>query len=108
MTTRVPARKIDSILIVGAGVFGLSTAIELNKRGYENVTVLDRYLPPVVDGSSVDISRVIRTDYADPLYGKMAREALDGWQGEYKDFYYHSGFVMLAENGGHSYIEKSQ
>ncbi|KAE8323553.1 FAD dependent oxidoreductase-domain-containing protein [Aspergillus sergii] len=26
--------KTDSILIVGAGIFGLSTALELNKRGY--------------------------------------------------------------------------
>lgn len=108
MTTRSPVSKDEHILIVGAGVFGLSTALELKKRGYSHVTVLDRYLPPVIDGSSVDISRVVRTDYADTLYGKMAREAYQGWVGEYKDHYHHSGFVMLADQQGNSYIEKSK
>jgi sarcosine oxidase/L-pipecolate oxidase len=69
MTSRKPVAKNESIVIVGAGVFGLSTALELKNRGYQNVTVLDRYLPPVIDGSSVDISRVIRVEYADPLNG---------------------------------------
>jgi NADPH-dependent glutamate synthase beta subunit-like oxidoreductase len=34
--------KQDPIAIVGAGVFGLSTALNLAKRGYSNVTVYDR------------------------------------------------------------------
>ncbi|KAK9799163.1 putative FAD dependent oxidoreductase domain-containing protein [Seiridium cardinale] len=108
MTTRKPASKDEHVLIVGAGVFGLSTALELKKRGYHHVTVLDPYLPPVLDGSSVDISRVIRADYADPLYGKMAREAYEGWVGEYRGYYHHSGFVMLANQQGNPYIEKSK
>jgi len=109
MTTRPPVGPDDPIVIVGAGVFGLSTALDLTKRGYRNVTVLDRYLPPAVDGSSVDISRVIRVEYADPLYGKMAREAMEGWLDQYKDAYYQSGFVMLADQkAGHSYLQKTQ
>lgn len=106
MGLHTPTTKED-VLIVGAGVFGLSTALELKKRGYESVTVLDRYLPPVVDGSSVDISRVVRSDYADPLYAKMAREAYDGWTSEYSEFFHRSGFVMLADKPGNRYIEKS-
>lgn len=95
------------ILIVGAGVFGLSTALELASRGYENVTVLDRYPPPVPDGSSVDISRVIRTEYADPVYSQMAQEAMHGWKTEYRDYYHHSGFAMLSETSQNPYIEKT-
>lgn len=34
--------KTDPILIVGAGVFGLSTALHLGQRGYTNITVLDK------------------------------------------------------------------
>lgn len=34
--------KDAPILIVGAGVFGLSTALHLGKRGYKNVTVIDK------------------------------------------------------------------
>lgn len=107
MTDRTPPSKTETILVVGAGVFGLSTALELKSRGYQNVTVLDRYLPPVPDGSSVDISRIIRTDYADPLYTRMAQEALEGWKTEYKNYYHHSGFVMLSETFSNPYIEKS-
>lgn len=107
MTPKKAVSKDESILIVGAGVFGLSTALELKKRGYLDVTVIDRYLPPVIDGSSVDISRVIRVDYADPLYAQMAREAYEGWTTTYKDHYYSSGFVMLAQQPGHPYIERS-
>ncbi|KAI4595543.1 hypothetical protein KJ359_006889 [Pestalotiopsis sp. 9143b] len=108
MANGAPVRHDEHILIVGAGVFGLSTALELKKRHYVHITVLDRHFPPVLDGSSVDISRVIRTDYADPLYGRMAKEAYQGWVGEYRDYYHHSGFVMLANKPGHAYLEKSK
>ncbi|KAL6849409.1 hypothetical protein ACO1O0_008949 [Amphichorda felina] len=106
MTSRSPVAKHEPILVVGAGVFGLSLALELKKRGYQDVTVLDRYMPPVVDGSSVDISRVIRVDYGDQLYGSMAREAHEGWTTEYQDHYHSTGFVMLSNKGGNSYMEK--
>ncbi|KAF5005370.1 hypothetical protein FDECE_8182 [Fusarium decemcellulare] len=99
--------KDDTIVIIGAGVFGLSTALELKKRGYRDVTVLDRFQPPVVDGSSVDISRIIRVEYADELYGKMAREALQGWTTNYKDHFHASGFVMLGESGN-PYLTKTK
>ncbi|KAJ5755688.1 L-pipecolate oxidase [Penicillium manginii] len=103
----MPASKNDSIIIVGAGVFGLSTALELKQRGYSNITVLDRYTPPAVDGSSVDISRIIRIDYADPVYCKMAAEAYKGWKTEYSDHYYESGFALLSETPNNDWITKS-
>ncbi|KAM3508151.1 hypothetical protein MY10362_001356 [Beauveria mimosiformis] len=97
MSPKPPPAKADSIIIVGAGVFGLSTALELAQRGYTNVTVLDRFVPPAVDGSSVDLSRIIRFDYGDRLYGIMAREAVAGWAADYPDHYHQSGFLMLNE-----------
>lgn len=100
--------KNESLLVVGAGVFGLSTALELKSQGYNNVVVADRHLPPVKDGSSVDVSRVIRTDYADELYHRMAREAYNSWrEGKYRQDFHETGFVMLAESSGQSYLEKS-
>ncbi|KAJ1329720.1 sarcosine oxidase-like protein [Microdochium nivale] len=78
---RPKPRHDEPILIIGAGVFGLSLAHELARnRGYTNVTVLDRALPPVPDGSSVDISRIVRSEYADPVYTRMAKEALVEWR----------------------------
>lgn len=37
----------SKIIIIGAGVFGLTTAYELAKEGYQDITVLDRHVPPV-------------------------------------------------------------
>ncbi|OKL59921.1 hypothetical protein UA08_04652 [Talaromyces atroroseus] len=100
--------KDASIIIVGAGVFGLTLAHELCKRGYIRVTVLDRHLPPVPDGSSVDISRVIRSDYADAQYMQMAIEAVAGWESEYSRYYHETGILIVSDDGGHSYLNKAK
>ena len=51
--------KQDSpIVIVGAGCFGLSTAYHLLKRGFTNVTVLDRAETlPAKDAASTDLNK---------------------------------------------------
>lgn len=50
--------KNESILIVGAGCFGVSTAYHLLQRGYTNVTVVDRAETlPAPDGASNDLNR---------------------------------------------------
>lgn len=99
--------KSKPVLIVGAGVFGLSTALELKNRGYGDVTILDRHTPPVPDGSSVDISRIIRPDYADPLYSKMGVECIARWETDYSRFFHRTGFVLLSSGeNGHPYIEQ--
>ena len=99
-----------TILIVGGGVFGLSTALELSYRGYKNITVLDRHLPPVPDGSSVDTSRAIRPDYADEFYARMGLEALDGWKNEYSEFFNRSGLLCVQSQGStvNPYIDQSK
>lgn len=42
-----PINKDTKIVIVGAGVFGLSTAKQLALEGHHDVLVLDRHTPPV-------------------------------------------------------------
>jgi glycine/D-amino acid oxidase-like deaminating enzyme len=61
------------IVIVGAGVFGLTAAIELKKRQKEaKICVLDTGPVPHRHAASTDISKVIRMDYgADELYIEM-------------------------------------
>ncbi|PYH81091.1 FAD dependent oxidoreductase [Aspergillus uvarum CBS 121591] len=107
----IPPSKSAAIVIVGAGVFGLSTALELTRRGYTNITVLDRHLAPVPDGSSVDVSRIIRADYADVFYARMALDALqNGWHGEYAPYFYQSGLMCTQTQGSgeHEYIAQSK
>ncbi|KAI5204439.1 fructosyl amino acid oxidase [Aureobasidium subglaciale] len=102
--------KDGSIVIVGAGVFGLSTALELKRRGYSDITILDRHLPPVPDGSSVDISRIVRPDYADDFYARMGVAALEVWQEEYPAFFHRSG-LLCAQSGrefGNAYLKEAR
>ena len=103
-----PPSKTQPILIIGAGVFGLTTALELSKRGYNNITILDRTLPPVPDGSSVDVSRIIRPDYADSFYAQMGLDALTGWKQEFAPFFHHSGLLCVQSQGSAEYLEQAR
>lgn len=60
----------ESVIVVGAGVFGLSTALAISKRHPSTqVTVIDRLTPPVEDGTSVDTTRCIRSGKPRPARG---------------------------------------
>lgn len=92
------------MIIIGAGEFGLSLALELSRTSeaheYKSITILDREMPPVTGGSSVDINRIMRPDYADAKYMQMGFEALNEWQRSklYRDHYYQSHIVLMAPN----------
>ena len=105
------------ILIIGAGVFGLSTALSfLEREAYNDsiITVIDsaEVLPNPV-GSSVDASRIIRADYANLTYSKLACLAQEhwrdqspsGWGGEGR--YTQTGFVLLGEEGQAQYVHEA-
>ena len=50
-------RKEETVLIVGGGCFGISTAYHLLKRGFKSVTVVDRSnVLPAPDAASTDLS----------------------------------------------------
>jgi sarcosine oxidase/L-pipecolate oxidase len=62
---------------------------------------------PVPDGSSCDISQVIRSHYADPFYAALAKEALQAWRdGPFAHFYHTSSFVLATESQPDAYLEK--
>ena len=101
-----------TILIVGAGIFGTSTAyhLSLNGKNSSNVTLLDRAsfpAPPASDqdhhplGASADINKIVRTDYSTSFYMSLAYEAIDAWSTwpVLKQFYHPTGWVMLDEKG---------
>ncbi|KAI9864339.1 MAG: hypothetical protein M1813_003259 [Trichoglossum hirsutum] len=107
-----PLGKPSSILIVGSGVFGLSTALALSRRpGYSQttITVLDKSPFPSPDGSSIDSSRIIRADYSDPAYASLAAEAQALWRGNWGEEgrYSESGLVVVADEGKTDYVWKS-
>ncbi|EKV04227.1 putative sarcosine oxidase [Penicillium digitatum] len=72
------------IVVVGAGVFGLSTALHLARRGYKNVTILDREAYDQTGytsaAASADQNKIIRASYGtQKLYESLAFKALDLW-----------------------------
>lgn len=87
------------VIIVGAGVFGLSTAWHLLQRGY-SVTVLERASEvPARDSAGYDLNKIVRSSYADKFYTDFAREAIDLWKkDEWEGCYHECGvFVPLAD-----------
>src|SRR5215831_10283745 len=68
------------ILVVGAGIFGITTALELKTRGY-HVAVLDPGPLPHPLAASTDISKVVRMEYgADEVYMALGERAIAGWR----------------------------
>lgn len=73
-----------NVIIVGAGCFGLSTALYLLKddggNSY-NVTIIDASPTiPAPDAASSDLNKVVRSTYADPYYTRLAKEAISLWK----------------------------
>ena len=89
-----------SILIAGAGAFGLSTALELRGRGH-SVTVVDPGPVPHPLAASNDVSRMVRMDYADDqLYSDLGAEAIAEWhvwnERAGRLLYHEDGFLVLT------------
>ena len=61
------------IIIVGAGAWGLSTALHLNASGYRNVTVFDRSEAiPSTYSAANDLNKIVRAEYEDLFYADLA------------------------------------
>lgn len=99
-----------SILIVGGGTFGTSTAYHLAQRGYQKITVLDRSAPPSEIAAGNDINKIVRADYPEPLYARLATEATKLWrdpEGLYQGLYHRCGWILAASDSSVSWIEES-
>jgi monomeric sarcosine oxidase len=69
------------IVIVGAGIVGLSTAYALLKQGMKQVIVLEQVAVDHRGGTSCGMSRLLRFEYgADALYSEMVQLSLKRWR----------------------------
>ncbi|KAI0317136.1 FAD dependent oxidoreductase [Amylostereum chailletii] len=91
----------DKVVIVGAGCFGISAAYHLLKRGYPDVTVIDRSkVLPAPDAASTDLNKVVRTSYPDEFYTKLARAARESWKDTDRwGRAYHESGVLVTGSG---------
>jgi sarcosine oxidase / L-pipecolate oxidase len=95
------SKPTQSIIVVGAGIFGVMAAIELRRRGY-TVSLFDPGPLPHPHAASTDISKVIRMDYgADEGYMAWMESAFEGWDRWNRQWdeppYHQTGFVIMSK-----------
>ena len=111
------------VLVIGGGIFGVTTALELQARRCK-VTLTDPGPLPHPLAESTDISKIVRCDYgADEDYTALAERSLDGWRRWNADWpvprfhetgvsfltrdpmqpggFEHDSFTLLARRGHH-------
>ncbi|KAI4613041.1 hypothetical protein J4E80_007097 [Alternaria sp. BMP 0032] len=111
MASSASLERPSSILIVGSGAFGLSTAYSLCKNPQykdTSITVVDRQPFPTPDGSSIDASRIIRPDYAAARYTRLATVAQNRWRTDFATEHYHEvGLCVTAWGPEQKYVSSS-
>ena len=102
LVTSAAANSDRSIAIIGAGMFGVTAAIELRRRGW-TVSLFEPGPIPRDTAASTDISKVVRMDYgADEFYTALGEVALVGWDlwnAQWGGRLYHEdGFLLLSRS----------
>ncbi|GBE89546.1 predicted protein [Sparassis crispa] len=109
------------VLIVGAGIFGLSTGYYLAEDGYD-VTLFDQHpydseqgytYVPTSTAASVDPNKVFRASYGDELhYQRLAYEARDVWKrwnaerGPGRELFVESGMLRIQSSSTLDDVER--
>ncbi|KAL8759836.1 MAG: hypothetical protein Q9199_000483 [Rusavskia elegans] len=99
---------MPSYIIVGAGVFGVSTAYHLKKQiPSASVTLIDRTDPPCPVAASHDINKIVRADYEDIFYCSLGLETLHAWKTDpfFKKWFHPAGLLTVTD-GKSRLIEK--
>ncbi|HET9418344.1 MAG TPA: FAD-dependent oxidoreductase [Chthoniobacterales bacterium] len=87
------------VIVVGAGINGVTAAIELKKRGHE-VTLIDSGPLPHPLAASTDISKAVRASYGpDEDYTELVERAVPLWRKWNEAFgtklYHETGFLFM-------------
>ncbi|TWU70893.1 hypothetical protein ED733_001588 [Metarhizium rileyi] len=90
-----------SYIIVGAGIFGVSTAYHLIRKYPEaSVTLVDRdaFDADKRVAASWDWNKVMRADYDDPVYCELALEAQDVFTSDplWKPYFHQTGLYWMC------------
>ncbi|KAH9887496.1 FAD dependent oxidoreductase [Xylariomycetidae sp. FL2044] len=128
--------KESPIIIVGAGVFGLSSALHLSQAGYKDITVFDKQpyatnaysMADGADAASADLNKVLRMSYGDEVaYQRLAFDGVRTWEAWNRQIraaaaapgdlprglaptdrvWNNCGFLRLSLDGGLSGIERA-
>ncbi len=92
---------MPKVIVVGAGINGVTSAIELRKRGYKVVLADPGPLPHPLAASN-DISKAVRAAYGpDEEYTALAERCIDiwkTWNAEFRiELYHETGVLFVCE-----------
>jgi glycine/D-amino acid oxidase-like deaminating enzyme len=94
---------MSTVIVVGAGINGVTAATELKKRGHE-VMLIDPGPLPHPLAASTDISKAVRAAYgADEDYTELAERSIKLWRKWNEEFgiqLYHETGVMFVRRRG--------
>lgn len=97
--------KESSILIVGGGTWGCSTALHLARRGYTNVTVLEAHPIPSPISAGNDVNKIMEegepseTDTEEQyVWNRLHQITTKYWKEDevFKAFYHPTGIIFSA------------
>jgi sarcosine oxidase len=91
---RVKEAGLASIVVIGAGLAGASSAWRLAQAGHE-VVVLEQATPAHRYGSSHGSARIFRYSYAERMYVDLVKESVRGWA----ELEASSNSVLLTRTG---------
>ncbi|KAL3481718.1 FAD dependent oxidoreductase [Aspergillus californicus] len=96
----------SSILIIGGGTWGCSTALHLARRGYKNVKVLDPYDIPSPIAAGNDVNKIMEhkelkngiSDARSIAFAACSRAALVGWKNDpvFAPYFHETGFIVAG------------
>jgi len=94
MSARVELPPSVSVLVIGAGVHGLSTAWHLAEDG-EDVLVVDK--TGIAAGASGIACGVVRNNYFQPAMAELMAACVEVWESDPEAFHYHpTGYIALG------------
>ena len=91
----------SSYIVVGAGVFGASTALYLSQqKPAPTVILIDRAPYPCPVAASHDINKIVRSDYGDIFYCKLGLKAIERWHTDplFEMWFHQSGLLKATDH----------
>jgi glycine/D-amino acid oxidase-like deaminating enzyme len=103
------ASQSFDLIVIGGGVFGLSTALAAARRRRRTL-VVDRRAVPNPIAASYGPSRKIRSTYLDAHYTRLALEAMAGWRRieaeTGRELYVAVGNLNVSDGGSDAHLEE--
>ncbi|KAL4966713.1 NAD(P)/FAD-dependent oxidoreductase [Aspergillus stella-maris] len=107
----------QSVLIIGGGTWGCSTALQLARQGYTNITVFDQSPIPSPISAGNDVNKIMEegapsdTDTDERyVWNRMHQIATEAWKNDsvFRSFYHPTGFIMAAsqDSAQHELIDE--